>query len=116
MTNPHAAREGPSSPTQAQLRAAIDAGHTGERAAGCDPAAAPLATDDEAAGAPCLPEQVAIDLAQARAAGLDTARANAATPELTPDGRLPPQRGLLLAAAGGVAVAAALGALLLVAL
>ena len=116
MTYPHDASRDRRGPTAAQLRAAIDAGRTGERVAGCDPAAAPLATDDEAAGATCLPETLALELAQSRAAGLDSARANAATPELTPDGRLPPQSGLLVAAIGGVAAGVALAAVLLAAL
>jgi hypothetical protein len=116
MTYPHDASRDGAGPTGAQLRAAIDAGRTGERVAGCDPAAAPLITDDEAAGATCLPQEVALDLAQTCAAGCDTARANAATPELTPDGRLPPQRGLLFAAVCGVAAGVALGAILFAAL
>jgi hypothetical protein len=37
-------------PTTDQLRADIDAGRTGEKVAHPDPAAAPLGTDDEAAG------------------------------------------------------------------
>lgn len=37
-------------PTIDQLRADIDAGRTGEKVAHPDPAAAPLGTDDEAAG------------------------------------------------------------------
>ena len=35
----------------AQLKAAIDAGRTGDKAAALDPAAAPLGTDEEAPGA-----------------------------------------------------------------
>ena len=38
-------------PTTDQLRAAIDSGSTGEKVDMFDPAAAPLGTDDEAAGA-----------------------------------------------------------------
>lgn len=34
----------------ARLRAAIDRGHTGRKVPASDPAAAPLGTDDEAAG------------------------------------------------------------------
>lgn len=37
-------------PTTDQLRADIDSGRTGEKVAYPDPAAAPLGTDDEAAG------------------------------------------------------------------
>lgn len=38
--------------TASQLRARIDSGVTGEKVAAEDPAAAPLGTDDEAAGFP----------------------------------------------------------------
>jgi hypothetical protein len=37
-------------PTTSQLRHDIDSGRTGEKVAAPDPAAAPLGTDDEAAG------------------------------------------------------------------
>ena len=40
------------SPTTEQLRFAIDCGRTGDKIPGVDPAAAPLGTDDEAAGTP----------------------------------------------------------------
>src|SRR3982751_4556599 len=50
--------EGPITNT-AQLRAAIDSGRTGDKAAVGDPAAAPLGTDDEAAGTPPGPWSVA---------------------------------------------------------
>jgi hypothetical protein len=46
-------------PTVEQLRAAIDRGETGDKVPAFDPAVAPLATDDEAAGTPPTPEQVA---------------------------------------------------------
>lgn len=48
----------------ARLRAEIDAGNTGDWSAGIDPAAAPLGTDEEAAGTPIPPalaEQVRQD-------------------------------------------------------
>jgi len=38
--------------TASQLRAEIDRGHTGDKVPVSDPAAAPLGTDDEAAGYP----------------------------------------------------------------
>ena len=41
-----------------QLRAAIDQGKTGDKVAFPDPAAAPLGTDDEAAGYPPTRQQV----------------------------------------------------------
>jgi hypothetical protein len=46
-------------PTSSQLRHDIDSGRTGEKVAFPDPAAAPLGTDDEAAGTPPSGEAVA---------------------------------------------------------
>lgn len=43
--------------TADRLRQAIDNGRTGDKVAAPDPAAAPLGTDDEAAGTPVTPEQ-----------------------------------------------------------
>jgi hypothetical protein len=48
------------SPTTSQLRHDIDSGRTGEKVAAPDPAAAPLGTDDEAAGTPPSCAAVAI--------------------------------------------------------
>ena len=45
MTYPSDAGDHRRGATPAQLRAEIDSGRTGERSAGCDPAAAPLAVD-----------------------------------------------------------------------
>ncbi|WP_101340734.1 hypothetical protein ACN9JG_05565 [Cereibacter azotoformans] len=45
--------------TSARLRADIDRGATGDKVPFMDPAAAPLGTDDEAAGTPPSPEQIA---------------------------------------------------------
>ncbi|MGE3916843.1 MAG: hypothetical protein AB7F78_14220 [Hyphomicrobiaceae bacterium] len=45
-------------PTASQLRSTIDRGAARDKVASLDPAAAPLGTDDEAAGAPPTPEQV----------------------------------------------------------
>lgn len=53
-------------PTTSQLRDDIDSGRTGAKVAAPDPAAAPLGTDDEAAGTP--PSGAAV--AAARAAEL----------------------------------------------
>jgi hypothetical protein len=47
-------------PTVEQLRDAIDRGETGDKVRAFDPAAAPLGTDEEAAGTPPSPEQVAL--------------------------------------------------------
>ena len=46
-------------PTVEQLRADIDSGHTGDKIPVLDPAAAPMGTDDEAAGRPPDPEAIA---------------------------------------------------------
>lgn len=43
-----------------QLRSDIDAGRAGDKVAGSDPAAAPLGTDEEAAGTPISPAAVAL--------------------------------------------------------
>jgi hypothetical protein len=53
--------------TTARLRADIDAGLSGSKVAGSDPAAAPLGTDDEAAGTP--PTSAAVDMARAAELG-----------------------------------------------
>jgi hypothetical protein len=53
-----------------QLRADIDAGRTRDKVPGSDPAAAPLGTDEEAAGTPISPEAVAL----ARRHEVDTSR------------------------------------------
>jgi hypothetical protein len=42
-----------------RLRAEIDSGRTGEKVPAADPAAAPLGTDEEAAGTPTAPEAIA---------------------------------------------------------
>lgn len=48
-----------SQPTADQLRDAIDRGATGDKVDAFDPAAAPLGTDEEAAGTPVPPAAVA---------------------------------------------------------
>jgi hypothetical protein len=80
-TDPRDSRKGP---TSAQLRHDIDRGATGDKTPGVDPAAAPLGTDEEAGGAAPTPAEIA----HARnAERRDVKRgANAAAPELTPDG------------------------------
>ena len=80
---PGAARSGA---TVAQLKNDIDSGRTGDKTSGFDPAAAPLGTDDEAAGTPPSPEIVA----QAREAERrpSSKAPNAAEPGLAPDGAL----------------------------
>jgi hypothetical protein len=49
--------------TAAQIRADIDSGATAEKIGFPDPAAAPLGTDDEAAGTPLSIEQISMDAA-----------------------------------------------------
>jgi hypothetical protein len=101
--------------TMAQLKADIDSGLTGDKVAGFDPGASPLGTDDEAAGVSPPPEVVALERVLERAQR-PSATANAATPELAPDGHLGPQRGLWLAVLAGVAAGAMLGVLIVAAL
>jgi hypothetical protein len=44
--------------TTDRLRHDIDSGHTGDKVSNSDPAAAPLGTDDEAAGNPASSEEI----------------------------------------------------------
>lgn len=55
--------------TTSQLRHDIDTGLTGDKVAETDPAAAPLGTDDEAAGRPPSPAAVRLARAQENVAG-----------------------------------------------
>jgi hypothetical protein len=100
----------------AQLKGDIDRGATGDKVGGFDPAAAPLGTDDEAGGVSPWPELVALDRIQERSFAPRRAAPNAATPELAPDGSLPPQPLAIFAIPAGVALAVVLGAILLAAL
>ena len=50
--------------TAQELKGAIDSGRTGDKVASYDPGAAPLGTDDEAAGTPDTPERVALSMRQ----------------------------------------------------
>jgi hypothetical protein len=50
--DPPSSTPNPSPPTTSQVRHAIDSGETGDKVAVSDPAAAPLGSDDEAAGRP----------------------------------------------------------------
>jgi hypothetical protein len=78
------------------LRGAIDRGLSGDKAGFPDPAAAPLGTDDEAAGTPNSREQVARSLAaevggrpadhEAHAAAKDTTAATASLQSTVPAG------------------------------
>lgn len=95
--------------TSAQLRNDIDSGRTGDKVAGFDPAAAPLGTDAEAGGTPDDPALIAQDRLAECAGRPLSARANAATPALSPDARAPPQ-GYLLPILAGLGAAALIGA------
>ena len=55
----HSPRSESRGATAAQLRADIDSGRTGDKVAAVDHAAAPLGTDEEAAGTPVPPEIIA---------------------------------------------------------
>jgi hypothetical protein len=111
MSDPLSAGEPGAGATSAQLQHDIDTGRTGDKVGGFDPAAAPLGTDEEAAGEALSPEEIARSRVQERAAW-DTARANAATPELAPDGRIRGQSGLVIAAAAGAGAGIVLALLL----
>lgn len=52
------------SPNSQELKGAIDSGRTGDKVPFFDPAAAPLGTDDEAAGDPPRPSQIEIAMRQ----------------------------------------------------
>ena len=58
MTRGPGAAEDRGPPTSDRLRTEIDTGRTGDKIGFPDPAAAPLGTDDEAAGTPPGPEQL----------------------------------------------------------
>jgi hypothetical protein len=116
MRDPLSAGEPRPGDTTAQLKHDIDCGLTGDRSGGFDPAAAPLGTDDEAAGHRLPPELIAQTRAQARAGAADTSCANGACPDLAPDAELGRQRGLALVAAAGLAAGLALAVLVAAAL
>ena len=59
-------------PTAQELKGAIDSGQTGDQVAFHDPGAAPLGTDDEAAGTPDTPERVALAMRQELKNGLSS--------------------------------------------
>lgn len=59
-------------PTAQELKGAIDSGRTGDKVTSFDPGAAPLGTDDEAAGTPDTPERVALAMRQELEQGLSS--------------------------------------------
>lgn len=94
----------PRTATTEQLRRDIDSGLSGDKVDGGDPSAAPLGTDEEAAGTPVAPEKVA----QARVA---ERRATLLPPGLPPGTARSPRPGWLFAtivACGAAAVLALL--------
>lgn len=72
--------------TSDRLRDEIDRGGTGDKVAFSDPAAAPLGTDDEAAGHPPTPEQVRTAMEH------EAPRAEAAEDKQSPSERLEPSK------------------------
>jgi hypothetical protein len=95
--------------TAAQLKADIDSGATGDKVGGFDPSAAPLATDEEAGGVRIGPLLVGRARAAERESKGESATANAATPELQPDGRLKSRANWIAPALVGAAAAFVLG-------
>ncbi len=71
-------------PTAQELKGAIDAGRTGDKLASDDLAAAPLGTDDEAAGTPDTPYRVATALRQELEIGSHTGQSAYANPQIGP--------------------------------
>ncbi|HYG27630.1 MAG TPA: hypothetical protein VD906_12050 [Caulobacteraceae bacterium] len=98
--------------TAAQLKDDINSGRTGDKVAGFDAAAAPLGTDEEAAGTPVEPRVIAEARRQETAGRPDSATTNAATPELQPNGA-PPRQSYAMPVLLGVIAAVALLTLLL---
>jgi hypothetical protein len=97
-----------------QLQDDIDSGRTGDKVAGFDPSAAPLGTDDEAAGTPPSAEAVAVARRQECAQGGGSAAPNAAEPELQPNAARSPGPRLTPALVGAAAgVLLVVGAVLL---
>lgn len=86
----------------AEIKGDIDSGETDDKTPGFDPGAAPLGTDEEAAGPMVSARTEARERVQERAGRPQETHPNAATPELAPDGKSPKQ-------GGGLAVAALIG-------
>lgn len=83
---PHPEKSRPEGPhNTAQLHGDINKGRTGDKVAGFDPAAAPLGTDEEAAGTPPSPAEVRRARRQEHKPDADPAP-NAANPDQTPTG------------------------------
>lgn len=116
MTHQDTGRPERPGPTTAQLRGDIQSGRTGDKVAGFDPAAAPLGADDEAAGTPPGPAEVAQARAQEGKGARAERRPNASSPELQPDARTDRPPGVAMGAVIGVGAAALVAALIAAAL
>ena len=92
----------------AQIKGDIDSGATGDKAPGFDPGAAPLGSDEEAAGPMVSPAVEARERTRERAGRPQEKHPNAAEPGLAPDARQPPQGGRMTVAAL-IGVAAGVG-------
>jgi len=85
--DPRQPSTGPASttPTAQELKGAIDSGRTGDKVASYDPGAAPLGTDDEAAGTPDTPDRVGLamreELGNGRASGAAAAEDRRSRPK-----------------------------------
>ena len=90
------------------LKKDIDQGLTGDKVSFPDPAASPLGTDDEAAGTPNSPQQVAMARSIERTQG---AQAGSRAPDFGNDKRGPGRASIVI-----IAGVLALGLLLIVAL
>jgi hypothetical protein len=101
--------------TTARLKGDIDSGRDGDKSGGFDPAASPLGTDEEASGVRPDPALVARDRRQEDAVAGSSARENAASPELKPDGqgvRTPYLVPILIGVAAAIVVALIVAALI----
>ncbi len=96
----------PDAPTADQLRGEIDSGATHDKVANADPAAAPLGTDDEAAGTPPTAGQVAT--ARRHETGRQVADSSPADQPPTQSG-MAPSRGFVLAIVSAVIIFAVIG-------
>jgi hypothetical protein len=101
----------------AEIRNDIDTGETGDKTPGADPAAAPLGTDEEAAGPMLSGADQGVVRADQRLGRPEVRTPNAAEPELAPAAEQPPQaRNYTIAVVIGVLAAVALAVLIYLAM
>jgi hypothetical protein len=86
LAEEHIVAQQPSRPNVSQLKDDIQSGRTGDKAPGFDPGASPLGTDDEAAGRPAQPAQIAQARTQEARPAVRNARPNASEPSRAPHG------------------------------